>query len=71
VVLILNSRKHRIPVHADARVCAGCIFLNLFVMLFEEPALERKSGASYEEYLKSVPRWMRRRGGVHPRDAAQ
>jgi protein-S-isoprenylcysteine O-methyltransferase Ste14 len=40
-------------------------------MLFEEPALERKSGASYEEYLKSVPRWMRRRGGVHPRDAAE
>jgi protein-S-isoprenylcysteine O-methyltransferase Ste14 len=38
------------------------VFLNLFVMLYEEPALKRKFGTSYEEYLKSVPRWIPRSG---------
>ena len=37
-----------------------CVFFSLFVMLYEEPALKRKFGASYEEYLKSVPRWIPR-----------
>ena len=38
------------------------VFFNLFVMLYEEPALKRKFGASYEEYLKTVPRWIPRGG---------
>ena len=36
-------------------------FFNLFVILYEEPALKRKFGASYEEYLKKIPRWIPRR----------
>ncbi|MCZ7571104.1 MAG: isoprenylcysteine carboxylmethyltransferase family protein [Ardenticatenaceae bacterium] len=31
---------------------------HFFVVLYEEPTLKRKFGASYEEYLESVPRWV-------------
>ncbi|MEW5938021.1 MAG: isoprenylcysteine carboxylmethyltransferase family protein [Chloroflexota bacterium] len=34
---------------------------HLFVTLYEEPTLRGKFGASYEEYLRSVPRWIPRR----------
>jgi protein-S-isoprenylcysteine O-methyltransferase Ste14 len=33
---------------------------HLFVTLYEEPALRKKFGASYEEYLRNVPRWIPR-----------
>jgi len=33
-------------------------FFNLFVILYEEPALKRKFGSSYEGYLRTVPRWL-------------
>jgi protein-S-isoprenylcysteine O-methyltransferase Ste14 len=54
----LLFRSKRILVYAA--VVFG--FFNLFVILYEEPALTRKFGASYEEYLKSVPRWIPRGG---------
>jgi len=38
------------------------LFFLLMVMLYEEPALKRKFGASYEEYLRRVPRWIPRSG---------
>jgi protein-S-isoprenylcysteine O-methyltransferase Ste14 len=31
---------------------------NLFVMLYEEPHLRKQFGASYEEYVRTVPRWV-------------
>lgn len=31
-----------------------------FVTYYEEPTLKRKFGASYEEYLRNVPRWLPR-----------
>lgn len=31
---------------------------HLFVTTYEEPALKRKFGAAYEEYLQKVPRWI-------------
>lgn len=34
------------------------IGVHVFIVLYEEPTLRRKFGASYEEYLKKVPRWM-------------
>jgi protein-S-isoprenylcysteine O-methyltransferase Ste14 len=34
------------------------IGVHFFIILYEEPTLKRKFGASYEEYLKKVPRWM-------------
>lgn len=36
------------------------LFFHLFVTLYEEPTLKRKFGASYENYLKKVPRWIPR-----------
>lgn len=39
-----------------AAVC--WVFVHLFVLLYEEPTLRRKFGASYEEYLRQVPRWV-------------
>jgi protein-S-isoprenylcysteine O-methyltransferase Ste14 len=34
------------------------IAFNTFVAFYEEPTLKRKFGASYEAYLKRVPRWI-------------
>jgi protein-S-isoprenylcysteine O-methyltransferase Ste14 len=34
--------------------------LNVFVLLYEEPALRRKFGVEYEEYCRRVPRWLPR-----------
>jgi protein-S-isoprenylcysteine O-methyltransferase Ste14 len=36
------------------------LFFHLFVTLYEEPTLKRKFSASYENYLKKVPRWIPR-----------
>ncbi len=33
-------------------------FFHLFAVFYEEPALMRKFGASYEEYRKTVPCWI-------------
>jgi protein-S-isoprenylcysteine O-methyltransferase Ste14 len=43
-------------------VYAAIVFLafHVFVTLYEEPTLKRKFGASYEEYLRRVPRWIPR-----------
>jgi protein-S-isoprenylcysteine O-methyltransferase Ste14 len=36
------------------------VIVHVFVTLYEEPTLKRTFGASYEEYLKKVPRWIPR-----------
>jgi len=36
------------------------VAFNTFVTYYEEPTLKRQFGASYEEYLKRVPRWLPR-----------
>ncbi len=33
-------------------------FVHLFVVLYEEPALNQKFGSTYEAYCKAVPRWI-------------
>ena len=52
------QREHRI---SSRRILTYAIsvfvFFHLMVILYEEQALKRKFGASYEEYLKTVPRW--------------
>jgi protein-S-isoprenylcysteine O-methyltransferase Ste14 len=37
------------------------LLAHLFVVRYEEPALKRKFGAAYSEYLRTVPRWIPRR----------
>ena len=39
---------------------AVVVGFNLFVLLYEEPTLRRKFGASYERYCEAVPRWLPR-----------
>ncbi len=34
------------------------VLFHLFVVLYEEPALTHKFGASYAEYCSQVPRWL-------------
>src|SRR5713226_190272 len=49
--------------HSVALVELTAIFgvaVNVFVLLYEEPALKRKFGAEYEEYCRRVPRWLPR-----------
>jgi protein-S-isoprenylcysteine O-methyltransferase Ste14 len=36
------------------------VAVNLFVLLYEEPALRRKFGVEYEEYCRRVERWIPR-----------
>jgi protein-S-isoprenylcysteine O-methyltransferase Ste14 len=36
------------------------IFCHLFVIAYEEPTLRRTFGETYEEYRRSVPRWVPR-----------
>lgn len=37
------------------------LIVHLFVTLYEEPTLKKKFGATYQEYLRKVPRWIPRR----------
>jgi protein-S-isoprenylcysteine O-methyltransferase Ste14 len=41
-------------------VAAFAAGVNVFVLLYEEPALGRKFGEEYEAYCKRVPRWLPR-----------
>lgn len=34
------------------------VLMHAFVLLYEEPALRRKFGDSYEQYRESIPRWI-------------
>jgi protein-S-isoprenylcysteine O-methyltransferase Ste14 len=50
---------------AGDNTLALCVFwtavvFHLMVVLYEEPALRRQFGASYEEYRRAVPRWIPR-----------
>jgi protein-S-isoprenylcysteine O-methyltransferase Ste14 len=38
------------------------LVVNLFVIFYEEPVLRAKFGESYEQYRRSVRRWIPRRG---------
>ena len=37
------------------------LVVNLFVILYEEPALRARFGESYEQYRRAVGRWIPRR----------
>jgi protein-S-isoprenylcysteine O-methyltransferase Ste14 len=39
-------------------VASAFIGVHFFVISYEEPTLKRKFGATYEEYLRRVPRWI-------------
>ena len=37
-----------------------CVAVQLFVVFYEEPTLHRQFGESYEQYRRTVPRWIPR-----------
>jgi protein-S-isoprenylcysteine O-methyltransferase Ste14 len=39
-------------------IAAVLFIVHLMVVLYEEPVLRRKFGSEYEDYLRSVPRWL-------------
>ncbi len=42
------------------------VIFHTFVVFVEEPSLRHQFGASYETYLRTVPRWLPRRAGPRP-----
>jgi len=40
--------------------CLCVLVAHIFVLLYEEPTLHRQFGESYEQYLRTVPRWIPR-----------
>jgi protein-S-isoprenylcysteine O-methyltransferase Ste14 len=51
--------------HSVALVDLAAVFfvaVNLFVLFIEEPGLQAKFGAEYEQYCRQVPRWLPRVG---------
>ncbi len=53
--LLLESRAH------FGYAAAAMVMFNLFIILYEEPSLRKRFGASYEEYCRTVGRWIPRR----------
>ena len=51
-------------------IYAGGFFAvaNLFIVVHEEPALRRKFGESYDEYMRTVPRWVPKTADRKPQD---
>jgi protein-S-isoprenylcysteine O-methyltransferase Ste14 len=45
-------------VHLVEYAVVMLLIANVFVMLYEEPTLRRQFGESYEEYRRTVPRWI-------------
>jgi len=63
ILLILMGESLVFESFTVLRYAVGVwFFFYLFVVLYEEPELRRKFGASYEEYRASVPRWIPGRG---------
>lgn len=52
--LLLESRAH-------LGYAAAMLMFNLFIVLYEEPTLRKRFGASYVEYCRTVGRWIPRR----------
>jgi len=47
-------------VHVLVYAAVMLTIAHIFVVLYEEPTLRRQFGESYEEYQRSVPRWIPR-----------
>jgi protein-S-isoprenylcysteine O-methyltransferase Ste14 len=47
-------RSLHLLLYAAAMLCIA----HIFVVFYEEPTLRRQFGEFYEEYVRSVPRWI-------------
>jgi len=50
-------------VHVAEYAAVMLLTAHVFVVLYEEPTLQRQFGTSYEDYRKNVPRWVPRVSG--------
>lgn len=57
-LLILGESVIFRSLHLFLYAAAMVAIAHLFVILYEEPTLRRQFGESYEEYLRTVPRWV-------------
>lgn len=46
--------------HVAEYACVMLLMAHIFVVFYEEPTLQRQFGESYEEYKRTVPRWLPR-----------
>ena len=59
-LVILGQACFFRSVHVLGYAVLMLITAHLFVVFYEEPTLERQFGKSYEEYRRTVPRWLPR-----------
>ncbi len=55
---ILGQAAFFRSVHLVIYAAAMLLIAHIFVVLYEEPTLRRQFGESYEEYRRTVPRWI-------------
>jgi protein-S-isoprenylcysteine O-methyltransferase Ste14 len=66
-VAILGEAALFRSVHVAEYALVMLLIAHTFVVLYEEPTLQRQFGESYEEYRRTVPRWIpRSRAGEPP-----
>jgi protein-S-isoprenylcysteine O-methyltransferase Ste14 len=56
--MIAGQAIHRGSRAIAIYLCVVITLFNLFVLLYEEPALRREFGEQYEQYCRTVPRWL-------------
>ncbi len=59
LVILGEAALFRAP-HLVEYAALMLLIAHLFVVFYEEPTLRRQFGESYEEYLRTVPRWIPR-----------
>lgn len=59
LVILGQAALFRSP-HLAEYAALMLLIAHTFVVLYEEPTLRRQFGASYEEYRRTVPRWIPR-----------
>jgi protein-S-isoprenylcysteine O-methyltransferase Ste14 len=59
LVILGEAALFRAP-HLAEYAVVMLLIANMFVIFYEEPTLRRQFGESYEEYRRTVPRWIPR-----------
>ena len=59
LIILGQAALFRAP-HLVAYAGVMLLIAHTFVILYEEPTLRRQFGESYEEYRRTVPRWIPR-----------
>ena len=57
-LVILGESVMFRSLHLALYAAAMLTIAHLFVVLYEEPTLRRQFGESYDEYVRTVPRWI-------------